>query len=110
NGNKADGQARGGLAGQPVAFFVAARVRQHASMFPPAAGNRQYLPPAGGCGRGASAARRLWDVWSRPARAGSPAPAATAPRQRRPPGRSGCKREVTGSIPVAPTTKAILQS
>jgi hypothetical protein len=41
NGNKADGQASGGLAGQPIAFFVAARVRRHASMFPPAAGNRQ---------------------------------------------------------------------
>jgi hypothetical protein len=38
---RADSQARGGLAGQPIAFFVAVRVRQHASMFPPATGNRQ---------------------------------------------------------------------
>src|SRR5262252_5092040 len=28
-------------------------------MFPPAASNRQYLPPAGGCGRSASAGRAV---------------------------------------------------
>src|SRR5262249_35945707 len=49
------------------------------SMFPPPAGDHQYLPPAGAAvARKPCAAHRPWGRLARPARAQPPGPAATA--------------------------------